>query len=178
MFNFLSSPGRGGQGRLQHFHGSYDFSRNAAQLLRETENLRRVMGEEGIEQDLAGGRLHYLHFAMPVTTTLLQAAGLSYDSSLGYADRAGFRCGTCHENPMFDPVGHCPLSLRQRPLVGMDCTVVAEPYMGLGFSEQTLNHMKLLRSRCQRYRGNFTLLWHNSFLRGDAARELYLEMIK
>jgi len=36
-------------------------------------------------------------------------AGMDYDSTLSYADRPGFRCGTCSEYPAFDPVaGEAP----------------------------------------------------------------------
>lgn len=59
-------------------------------------------------------------------------AGMSYDSTLGYADRPGFRCGTCFEYTAFDVVSDQPLSLRIRPLIAMDCTVIAERYLGLG----------------------------------------------
>jgi len=62
-----------------------------------------------------------------------EQAGFQYDSTLSYADRPGFRCGTCHPYPMFDPMAQRPLRLIQRPLIAMECSVIAPRYLGLGY---------------------------------------------
>ncbi len=64
---------------------------------------------------------------------------MSYDSTLGYADHAGFRCGTCFEYPAFDPVADKQLNLRIRPLIAMECSVTADRYMGLGTGSDAFN---------------------------------------
>ncbi|MEO6773414.1 MAG: hypothetical protein ABI467_10405, partial [Kofleriaceae bacterium] len=48
-------------------------------------------------QPVVGGREHYLRFAVPETWRIWNANGMEWDSTLGYADREGFRCGTCYE---------------------------------------------------------------------------------
>lgn len=88
---------------------------------------------------------------------------MSYDSTLGYADRPGFRCGTCFEYTAFDVVSDQPLSLRIRPLIAMDCTVIAERYLGLGSTEAAYEKFNELKNSCRKVGGGFTLLWHNSF---------------
>ena len=132
---------------------------NSADLMRHAvKNLRRVMIEERIDQPVFGGRQHYLRCEMPTTTRLWSENGLDYDTSLGYADRPGFRCGTCFEYPMFDGVNQRALRLRERPLVLMECSVISDVYLGLGYGDQALEEMKRHRDCCYRVGGNFTLL--------------------
>ena len=74
--------------------------------------------------------MHYLRWRHPTTMMALESAGMSYDSSLGYADYAGFRCGTCFEYPGFNPVSQQALCLRIRPLIAMECSVMDIAYIG------------------------------------------------
>lgn len=99
--------------------------------------------------------------------------GLDYDSTLSYADRPGFRCGTCREYPLYDLHQHRPLRLRERPLIVMECSVIAERYLGLGYSDEALALMQRYRDVCHRFSGDFTLLWHNSHLGSEADRRFY-----
>jgi hypothetical protein len=134
------------------------------------------MDEEGLDQPALGGRQHYLRWETPTTARLWDENGLDYDTTLGYADRPGFRCGTCFEYPMFDPVAQQPLRLRQRPLVLMECSVIAQRYLGLGYSDNALVLMLKYRDACQRIGGDFTLLWHNSHFGTAADRRFYQEL--
>jgi hypothetical protein len=136
------------------------------------------MEEEGIKQDEIGSRQHYLRWSTSETARHLQAAGIAYDTTLGYADHAGFRCGTSHEFPMFDVSNQERLNLRQRPLILMEASVLSSNYMGMGYIEETLGYMKGLKKRCYQHGGNFTLLWHNSFFRSRHAKEFYQELIR
>lgn len=155
------------------FHGSYFSYRDEEQVCYEVCNLRRVMEEVGIKQELTSGRQHYLRWKTPDTARDLAAAGLMCDCSVGYADHAGFRCGTCHEYNMFDPVKRVPLHIRQRPLVMMECSVLDKPYMGYGASHEALDYMNVIKERCYEAGGYFTILWHNSRLRTGEYRKLY-----
>ena len=101
-------------------------------------------------------------------------AGMDYDSSLGYADHAGFRCGTCYEYPAFDAVRQEQLRLRIRPLVVMECSVIDKAYAGLGVTEDAANLINTLKERCVSVNGVFTLLWHNSYLQKRELKNLYL----
>lgn len=67
---------------------------------------------------------------------------MNYDSTLSYAERPGSRCGTCREYPMFYLVERKALSLRQRPLVLMECSITAKRYLGLGHTDEALALMK------------------------------------
>lgn len=159
-------------------HASYTTYKNKNQTQREVNILHNAISEEGGKQVEMGGRQHYLRYETPITARNWEAAGMNYDSTLGYADRPGFRCGTCHEYPMFDPVQGKILKLRQRPLILMECTIIDKTYMGLGYTEQTTLYMKKLKNRCVQVGGNFTLLWHNSHLTTQEDKNIYMELIQ
>lgn len=158
-------------------HASYNTYQDAVQTKREADVLRRVMKEEGIEQNAIGGRQHFLRWQTPETARNWDAAGMNYDSTLSFAECPGFRCGTCHEFPMYDVVARSALNLRQRPLIVMECSVIDERYLGLGYSEEAVNLMLDFKNKCYRFSGDFTLLWHNSHFTTEKDNEFYLKMI-
>lgn len=158
-------------------HASYGTYKDPKQMKKEADKLRQVMGEEGIKQDEIGSRQHYIRWSTPETARHLEAAGIAYDTTLGYADHAGFRCGTSHEFPMFDVENQKILNLRQRPLIVMEASILSPKYMNMGYSDATLEYMKRLKDKCFAHGGNFTLLWHNSFLKSDKDKVFYQELI-
>ncbi len=58
----------------------------------------------------------------------------------------------------------------------MECSVIAECYLGLGYSDEALHLMKKYRDICHHMRGDFTLLWHNLHLQSEADRRFYREL--
>jgi peptidoglycan/xylan/chitin deacetylase (PgdA/CDA1 family) len=158
-------------------HPSYGTFQKPELIKKEADRLRRVCAEERIEQPQWGGRMHFLRWEQNTTLRGWADAGMSYDSTMGYADRPGFRCGTCHEYPAFDAVEQKHLSLRVRPLVVMECTVVAERYMGLGIGEEAEHKFELLKKRCINVFGVYTLLWHNSYFLDKSYFQLYQKML-
>lgn len=158
-------------------HASYGTYKDAKQIKKEADKLRQVMDEEGIKQDEIGSRQHYLRWSTPETARHLEAAGIAYDTTLGYADHAGFRCGTSHEFPLFDIENQKVLALRERPLITMEASVLSPKYMNMGYSDKTLDYMRSLREKCFSYGGNYTLLWHNSFFKTEKDKVFYQELI-
>lgn len=112
-------------------HPGYNTYKHPEALARSVATLRRLLDAEGIDQPQLGGRQHYLRWEMPTTARLWDDNGLDYDSTLSYADRPGFRCGTCREYPLYDLAERRPLRLRERPLIVMECSVIADRYLGL-----------------------------------------------
>ncbi len=159
-------------------HPGYNTYRHPEAMARSVATLRRVLDEEGVDQPLLGGRQHYLRWETPITARLWDENGLDYDTTLSYADRPGFRCGTCREYPLYDLQQRRPLGLRERPLIVMECSVIAERYLGLGYSDEALALMKGYRDICRRLAGDFTLLWHNSHLERHKDREFYQALIQ
>lgn len=158
-------------------HPSYGTFQQTELIKQEAERLKRICAEESIEQQRWGGRMHYLRWEQPTTMRAWAGAGMAYDSTLGYADRPGFRCGTCHEYPAFEPVAQEQLSLRIRPLVVMEGTVIDSAYLGLGVTVAAQEKMRLLKKRCQHVNGTFSLLWHNSHFKSDKEMTLYKNIL-
>ena len=157
-------------------HSSYNTYRNPDQLHLEANNLRRVMEEEGIQQDEIGGRQHYLRWVTPTTACYLDSAGLDYDSTLSFADHTGFRCGTCYEYTYYDVIQRKALKLKERPLVVMEVSLSAQ-YTNLGYSHEALGVIKYYLDSCKKFDGDFVLLWHNSSFETHTQREVYTNIL-
>ncbi|WP_104490012.1 polysaccharide deacetylase family protein [Acinetobacter indicus] len=159
-------------------HPSYNSYNNPEQINFEAQRLKKVCKELGIEQSQWGGRMHFLRWSHPTTLQAWNDAEMSYDSTLSYADRPGFRCGTCHEYTGFNPVTDTILNIKIRPLIIMDCSVIAKHYMGLGYTKKALNEIIKYKRICEKVEGNFTFLWHNSFFNGKKSFKLYEDIIQ
>ena len=161
-----------GRGHEIGLHASYNSFRSMDQVKREFERLISVAEEEGICQDVWGGRQHYLRWEAPTTWRAWEEAGLDYDSTLTFADHVGFRCGVCFEYPVYDILQRKPLALRERPLIVMEGSMLGGQYMRLSH-EKSLPLIQKLAETCKMFSGDFTLLWHNSSLISWKDRELY-----
>jgi hypothetical protein len=159
-------------------HGSYNTYNNQKQMSREVKMLTATMNELGISQKKISCRQHYLRWETPDTAMILNNAGFDYDSTLGYADQPGFRCGTCHEYTMFDLVRREVLAIKQNPLIVMESSIISKRYMGLGYDSQSLELFLKYKNTCTKFNGNFTLLWHNSHFNNTKDKEFYKELIK
>lgn len=159
------------------FHPSYETYRDLIQTKKEFEKLHMACEEEGITQPAWGGRQHFLRWEAPTTWCNWDEAGLTYDSTLSYADCAGFRCGTCHGFPVFDLEQGKQLFLIERPLVVMEGSLFGKNYMNLTH-ENAFTHVKMLRDQCRTYGGDFILLWHNSSLLSEKDWDLYEGIIR
>ncbi|MBS9392144.1 MAG: hypothetical protein HEQ29_02935 [Dolichospermum sp. LBC05a] len=159
-------------------HTSYNTYKDPLQTKREFEILKQVCTEEGIQQEFWGGRQHFLRWKTPNTFQNCENAGLDYDSTLSFADVAGFRCGVCYEFSTFDIKTRQPLKLRESPLIVMECTVIDKRYMNLGLDgDAALQTMAKYKQCCQIFNGDFTLLWHNSRLVDQREVSLYQELV-
>lgn len=142
------------------FHPGYDTYCNRDLLEREKRRLETLLPEP-----VAGGRQHNLRFRAPDTWQDWEAVGLRYDSTLGYAERAGFRCGTCHPYPVFDVASGRQLALIEVPLIVMDTTLFFHRYEKLP-PQAAIERIRALAARCSEVGGVFTLLWHNTSFEG------------
>jgi hypothetical protein len=138
----------------------------------ELQKLIDTAEELKVGQSEWGGRQHYLRWDAALTWKYWDDAGLSYDSTLAYAERVGFRCGVCFEYPVFDALGRRQLDLRERPLVAMDVSMLSDSYMGL-CPERSLEEIDSLATTCRLFQGDFTLLWHNDSLVERWQRRLF-----
>lgn len=151
-------------------HPSYNTYRDPAQTRAELAKLLAVCERLEIRQSCWGGRQHFLRWENPTTWQNWEDAGLAYDSTLGFADRGGFRCGVCFEYPVFNLMTRRRLSLRERPLIAMDTALLGHAKLG---SSAALAQIAHLKQRCRLFGGEFTLLWHNTRARSPRERRLF-----
>ena len=142
------------QGHGIGFHPSYE-AFNSAELYRHELDSVRAISPVPVKT----GRQHYLRFEAPFTWRVWASAGMDWDSTLGYSEREGFRCGICHDFPVFDFLERKMLRLREKPLIAMDVTLAQYRSME---PEAALERLLELREQVARHRGEFVLLWHNS----------------
>lgn len=118
--------------------------------------------------------MHYLRWQQATTLQAWNDAGMAYDSTLGYADRPGFRCGTCFEYFGFVPETQKMLETRIRPLIAMECSVMDNAYLGLTNNQAAKDKFLELKINCFKLGGCFSMLWHNSYFANDInLKELY-----
>lgn len=153
-------------------HGSYNSYTDARMLADEKLKLESYVGKQ-----VSGGRQHYLRFEVSATWRAWEAAGFSFDSTLGFAEIAGFRSGTAKEYPVFDLRASEALNLRERPLICMEHTLLHPDYQGLNMA-QSYEYATNLIDKVRQFGGNFTLLWHNHNLTTGSQRELFSQIVK
>ena len=158
------------------FHPSYESSLSRKRFMHEYRLLASKLDQLSISQQEIGGRQHYLRWNCG-SPSMWQEAGLDYDSSLAFADYAGFRTGTSREYRMFDLYKHETLEVKQRALIAAESVIVSPVYMGMGHTNEALDYIMELKRRCLMFSGNFTVLWHNSSLDTPRDREFYVAML-
>lgn len=158
-------------------HPSYDTYNKPLLLKQEADRLRSILSSLNINFEI-GGRMHFLRWEQPTTLQAWEDAGLTYDSTLCYADMPGFRCGTCFEYPAFNHLTQRILNLRIRPLIVMECTIIDERYLNLGYSQEAENMFIDLKLKCKKVGGSFTMLWHNSNFTSEKDFNLYEKVLK
>jgi hypothetical protein len=155
-------------------HASYMSHDSAARIRMEFEALTAACAAVGFDQPAWGVRQHYLRFRNPETWRNQDLAGLEHDSTLAFADRIGFRAGTCREYPLFDLGVRRRLALRERPLVVMDATLLE--YMALGLDDAA-SRARAVVDACRRHGGDAVVLYHNSSLPGARLKAHYRDLV-
>jgi hypothetical protein len=158
-------------------HTSYEAHKDFERTRNEFNRLLRITEKLGIKQEKWGGRQHYLRWENPISWQIWEDVGLDYDSTVGFADHVGFRCGTCQEFPVFNLITRKALRLRERPLIIMEGTLLGTSYMALS-PEKAMEWIEHLSKISRQFNGIFTLLWHNSTLSERWQRDLYIKTLE
>ncbi len=157
-----------GLGAESGVHAGYNTFRSPERLRREISILREVLGDQPL-----GGRQHYIRWC-PDTWIHWESCGLSYDSSVGFAEQAGFRAGTCVPYRPWLLSLNRQANLLEIPFVAMDRSLLG--YMRLTADEAVALITALLQT-CKAVGGVFAALWHNNTLLDPAYRAIYLGML-
>lgn len=158
-------------------HPGYKCFNSVEWFNRSANILKRVLKEESISQPMLGGRMHYLMWDSKITPRLWDDNGFDYDSTLSFADKSGFRCGTSHPFPMYDLINRKELNVIQRPLINMECTIIAPRYENLGYTEKTFERFETFKNEVKKYQGEYVLLWHNTHFENKADEDIYKKII-
>lgn len=151
-------------------HGGFDAPYNLDRLLLEKRRLEKVLG-----QNVTGYRGHYLKFSVPETWEILARAGFSYDSTLGYADCAGFRSGMCHPYRPVNLNTGKEIDIIELPLQVMDDNLFNK-YMRLDFDRA----WKLVRDMIDKVHmchGVFVVNWHNTNYLDEKIEYKFIEKV-
>lgn len=132
----------------------------SSELLRQTAvTLRMKSFARYLLSKISFGREHYLRFEVPTTWQIWEDNNMSWDSSMGYHDKEGFRCGVCYEFSVFNILTREKLNLKENPLIVMDSSFIS--YQQNDFNVVKTNIFSLF-SKIKKFEGNFIFLWHNS----------------
>jgi hypothetical protein len=154
---------RGSQDEIA-LHPSYDSHRDGMMIARQAEALRPVAGKP-----VRGVRQHFLRFKTPDTWHAQMCANARYDSTMGFADRAGFRCGWSGCFHPFDVEKRTELPIIEIPLIVMDMTLSVYERLP---AERAVERLAALLEVSTTRGGCFVLLWHNT-LRDEAQHPAY-----
>ena len=134
-------------------HGSFGTHNNKDLL--ETD-IRKL------NQNVSGGRFHFLEFEVESTPQVIEQAGLKYDTSLCFAEHIGFRNSCCTPFLLYDFSEDEPTSVLEIPLNLMDGTLSGKKYMNLT-PDTSIEVVNCLIDEIRKFNGVFTILWHNTY---------------
>jgi hypothetical protein len=162
------------RGHIIGIHPSYNAYNDFEQFKKEKELLEKVS-----EQKIVEGREHYLRFEVPHTWQVWEDNGMKVDSTCGYADKEGFRCGTGDEFSVFNILTRKKLKLKERSLIYMDDN--HHSYNQNISQNDSFNLISKLIDNTKKYNSSATLLFHNSiFTNGKNIdfRKLYNQVME
>jgi len=139
-------------------HPSYASNDVTGVLEAQAEQLGQVIGKSIIKS-----RQHFLRFDLPTTYRRLASVGITEEHSMGYADRAGFRAGTCRPFKWYDLSNEQKTDLNVIPFACMD-TAYAD-HLGLG-PEGASTKIKKVLGHVRQVNGPLVSVWHDRVLAG------------
>jgi len=161
------------RGHIIGIHPSYNAYNDSMQFQKEREILEQITKEKIVE-----GREHYLRFEVPTTWQIWEDNGMEVDSTCGYADREGFRCGTGDEFSVFNILTREKLKLRERPLIFMDDNRIEGKRI---YNKNILiDNILRLKKEALRFNSLHTVLFHQNIfvLESINYKEIYEKIIK
>lgn len=135
-------------------HPSYHAFSHDLRLSDEKNRLER-----SIHRVVPAHRAHYLRFDYPGSIATLQSAGFSIDSTLGFAECAGFRFGTCLPFPLLNPLTMDESTVWEVPLCVMESALFNRQNLTGVEAERETNRMI---QTCASVGGVFVGLWHST----------------
>lgn len=156
-------------------HASYEAGISPELISKEKKALDKIS-----KTNTTYNRNHYLDSREPEDMQAIIDAGLTDDFTLGYADMAGFRLGTCRPVRWINPKTRQLSSLTLHALAIMDSSLSDKRYMYLNAHDAYQYCVQLIDS-VENYNGELVLLWHNTTVEKTPQsyhRKLYRDITK
>jgi len=156
-------------------HSSYEAGINKSLISEEKKQLEKLS-----KRTIMYNRHHYLDSREPEDMQALIDAGITDDFTMGYADVAGFRLGTCRAVKWINPRTQQLTSLTLHPLTIMDGSLSDKRYMYLNAHEAYEYCIRLI-NMVESWNGELVLLWHNTSVEDTPEsyhRKLYNDIVK
>lgn len=134
-------------------HGSFETMDRGGAFAEQRARLGGIVG-----RDVKGVRQHYLRTRHGVTERDMRAAGFTYDSTWGFADRNGFRLGVADVVPAWSAAAGEPLGIDAVPFTWMDRAL--SKYRGVEEPERWIDEALALAHRCEEVEGLWVGIWH------------------
>lgn len=184
--------------RPEHFaHNGYLHKKEFGKLIAEIKQRRHIIGfhpgyntyntadrwheqktalEKASDTTIDLCRQHFLQIEVPYTFNILEQNNIGEDSSLGYPDHTGFRCGTGNKFNVFDFLNRKELNVKECPLIIMDTCIRNQ---NLTMTETEKIYVYYINI-CKKYNTPITILFHNSSFDNyhwKGWKELYTKII-
>ncbi|MDD2285086.1 MAG: polysaccharide deacetylase family protein [Paludibacter sp.] len=137
-------------------HISYEAGCNPELITEEKKRL-----EKFIRMKIHYNRNHFLNNREPEDFEYLINNEIADDFSMGYADMAGFRLGTCKAVQWINPAKKELTNLRLHHLTIMDITLSDKRYMFMN-AHDAFQYCESLINTVRKFNGEISLLWHNN----------------
>lgn len=144
------------RGHCMGLHPGFSTFNDVEEFIRQKEYVEDYTG-----QKITHNRQHYLRLRLPETLNVWEKAGIENDSSLGFTDGVGYRCGTGGSFPLFHVTERRTTNVVETPLTFME--VALRNYADLPKSRsESLAALRLFKAYSKKYQTPFTFLFHNS----------------
>lgn len=151
-------------------HCSYAAGEDNDLIEEERQRLQNAVGKT-----ITKTRYHYLRTTQPSDFQTIADIDITDDFTMGYAQLAGFRLGTCRPVCWINPQTRQVTPLTLHPLTVMDCSLYE--YMKLDIDDSYRYVIDLIDQSAY-HGGEISLLWHNStFPHNPSQKELYIRLI-
>jgi hypothetical protein len=155
-------------------HPSYNSFDHPDNLKNEINEFSLITGTPALRS-----RQHFLRLRLPESYRLLTENGIYEDYTMGWAETAGFRAGTCNPFMFYDLGKESVSPLKVFPFQIMDGSM--RDYMNLG-PDQASEHACRIAGKIKEVNGTLITLWHNETFSGSRRWEnwdrVYLDILK
>ncbi len=134
-------------------HPGYVSVDNPKLVAEEKQRLEDIVGHEIIHV-----RQHFLRQFLPDTWNTYIDCGLKHDYSIGFANRVGYKVGTCTPYQAFDVITQRSLPITLHPFAIMDTALWHQQNRNRNEIIQISNLLELNR---EKYRSSLSAVWHN-----------------